>query len=71
MTFLGFRIEKDLKEELERSDENEVLTVESVTEFIDNIKEKRYDCIFIEEMNLPSETLINLIKKVEEFQKKL
>ncbi len=70
MTFLGFRIEKDLKEELERSDENEVLTVESVTEFIDNIKEKRYDCIFIEEMNLPSETLINLIKKVEEFQKK-
>ena len=70
MTFLGFRIERDLKEELERNDENEVVNVESVTEFIEHIKEKRFDCIFIEEKNLPAETLINLIKKIEEFQKK-
>ena len=70
MTFLGFRIERDLKEELERNDENEVINVESVSEFIEKIKEKRYDCIFVEEKNLPVETLINLIKKIEEFQKK-
>ena len=70
MTFLGFRIENDLKEEIESNAENELSFVETVGEFIEKIKEKNHDCVLIEEKNLPSETLINLIKKVNEFQQK-
>lgn len=71
MTFLGFRLEKSLREELENNDENELTRAESVTEFIDSMKEHRYDCILIDETNLPTETLINLIKKAGEFQPKI
>lgn len=72
MTFLGFRLEKNLREELlENNEENELLNVESVTEFIDNIREHRYDCILIDETNLPTETLISLVKKSGEFQPKI
>lgn len=70
MTFLGFRIEKDLRDEIEGNVEDVLLYVETVGEFIDKIKEKSYDCVLIEEKNLPSETLINLIKKVNEFQQR-
>ena len=70
MTFLGFRIENDLKEEIESNAENELSFVETVGEFIEKIKEKNHDCVLIEEKDLPSETLINLIKKVNEFQQK-
>ena len=72
MTFLGFRLEKNLREELlENNEENELLNVESVTEFIDNIREHWYDCILIDETNLPTETLISLVKKSGEFQPKI
>lgn len=70
MTFLGFRIEKDLKETLDNNVDHDLSYVDTVTDFIDNIKEKRHDCVIIEEKNLPSETLINLIKKIGEFQQK-
>lgn len=70
MTFLGFRLEEELKTELEDNVENEVVFVDNVTEFMEHIKEKKYDCILIEEMNLPAETLINLIKKIVDFQEK-
>lgn len=71
MTFLGFRIENDLKEEIESNAENELSFVETVGEFIEKIKEKNHDCVLIEEKNLPSETLINLIKKLMNFSRKL
>lgn len=70
MTFLGFRLEKDLREELEDNIEHDFTLTDTVSEFLEKIKEKRYDCVIIEERNLPVDTLINLIKKVEEFQHK-
>ncbi|MCF2625186.1 sigma-54-dependent Fis family transcriptional regulator [Fusobacterium perfoetens] len=70
MTFLGFRVEKDLREELEGNTEHGLIYVEAVGDFIDQLKEKNHDCVLIEEKNLPVETLVNLIKKVNEFQQK-
>lgn len=70
MTFLGFRLEKDLKEELENNIEHDFIITDTVSEFIEKIREKKNDCVIIEEKNLPVETLINLIKKVVEFQQK-
>lgn len=70
MNVLGFRLEKDLIDEIENNVDNEIRVIDNVTQFIDAVKEKKYECILIEEMQLPSETLINIIKKVEEFQKR-
>ena len=41
MTFLGFRIENDLKEEIESNAENELSFVETVGEFIGKNKRKK------------------------------
>ena len=70
MRLLGFRLEDELAEKLENNMDNELNVINNVTEFMETVKGKKYECILIEEMQLPSETLINIIKKVEEFQKK-
>ena len=70
MILLGFRLEKNLKEELENNFENELTFAENISEFIDFLKNKKYEAIVIEEKNLQEEALINLIKKVGEYQKK-
>lgn len=70
MNILGFRIEVELKEKLENNIDNDVKIVENVAEFIEALKERRYECVLVEESQLPADTLINIIKKIEEFQKK-
>ena len=70
MNILGFRIEVELKEKLENNIDNEIKVVENVTDFIEALKDRRYECVLVEEMQLPVDTLINIIKKIEEFQKK-
>lgn len=70
MVFLGFRLEKSLREELENNFENELTFAEDITKFVDCLKTKKYEIIVIEEKNLQEEALINLIKMVREHQKK-
>lgn len=70
MILLGFRLEKGLKDELENNFENELRVAENITEFLEYVKERRYDAVIIEEYNLQADVLINLVKKVVEFQKK-
>lgn len=70
MILLGFRLDKSLKEELENNFENELTFAENITDFIEYLKNKKYETIVIEERNLQEEALINLVKKVGEHQKK-
>lgn len=70
MVLLGFRLEKSLQEELENNFENELTFSENISDFIESLKNKKYDTIVIEEKNLQEEALINLIKKVGEYQKR-
>lgn len=70
MVLLGFRLEKSLQEELENNFENELTFSENISDFIDSLKNKKYDTIVIEEKNLQEEALINLIKKVGEYQRR-
>lgn len=71
MILLGFRLDKSLKEELENNFENELTFAENITDFIEYLKNKKYETIVIEERNLQEEALINLVKKVGEHQKKV
>lgn len=70
MILLGFRLDRSLKEELENNFENELTFAENITDFIEYLKNKKYETIVIEERNLQEEALINLVKKVGEYQKK-
>lgn len=70
MIFLDFRTEKELRDEIENNSELTLVSSDSVPEFLDKLKEKSYDCVLVDERNLPVETLINLIKKINEFQQK-
>ena len=70
MLFLGFRLDDALKNEIENSLEYELTTAETVIEFLDNVKNKRFDAIIIEEKSHKEESLINLIAKAVEYQKK-
>ncbi|MGL5054857.1 MAG: sigma-54-dependent transcriptional regulator [Fusobacteriaceae bacterium] len=70
MIFLGFRLDNILKNEIENSLEYELTSTETVIEFLDNVKTKRFDAIIIEEKNHKEEGLINLITKAVEYQKK-
>ena len=70
LILLGFRLDKSLKEELENNFENELTFAENITDFIEYLKNKKYETIVIEERNLQEEALINLVKKVGEHQKK-
>lgn len=70
MNFLGFRLDPVLKEEIKNSLEYELSTTDTVIEFLENVKTKRYDAIIIEEKNHKEETLISLILKSVEYQKK-
>lgn len=71
MILLGFRLDRSLKEELENNFENELTFAENITDFIEYLKNKKYETIVIEERNLQEEALINLVKKVGEYQKKV
>lgn len=71
LILLGFRLDKSLKEELENNFENELTFAENITDFIEYLKNKKYETIVIEERNLQEEALINLVKKVGEHQKKV
>lgn len=70
MVLLGFRLDKSLKDDLESNFENELTFAENITDFIEYLKNKKYETIVIEEKNLQEEALINLIKKVGEYQKR-
>lgn len=70
MTLLGFRLENELKDELESNFENELKFAENITSFMELLKERKYDCIVIDETNLQQDALINLVKKITETHKK-
>ena len=59
MILLGFRLDRSLKEELENNFENELTFAENITDFIEYLKNKKYETIVIEERNLQEEALIN------------
>lgn len=71
LILLGFRLDKSLKEELENNFENELTFAENITDFIEYLKNKKYETIVIEERNLQEEALINLVKKLENIKKKV
>lgn len=70
MNFLGFRLEKSLKNELEDNFEYDLTVADNVVDFLENIKSKKFDSIIIEENNYQEDGLINLISKAVEYQKK-
>lgn len=70
MNFLGFRLDSALRKELENSFEYDLTMSETVVEFLDSVKSKRFDAIIIEEKNYNEDALINLISKAAEYQKK-
>lgn len=70
MTLLGFRLDNSLREELESNFENELRFADNVASFLELLKERKYEAVIIEEANLQQEALINLVKKVVEFQKR-
>lgn len=70
MTLLGFRLEEDLKYELESNFENELRFAENVSSFMELLKERRYEAIVIDETDFQREMLINIIKKIRELHKK-
>lgn len=70
MTLLGFRLDNSLREELESNFENELRFADNVASFLELLKERKYGAVIIEEANLQQEALINLVKKVVEFQKR-
>lgn len=70
MTLLGFRLEEDLKYELESNFENELRFAENVSSFMELLKERRYEAIVIDETDFQREMLINIIKKLESYIKK-
>lgn len=70
MIILGFRLESVLKEELSSNFENELSFADNIVEFMDCVKNKKYEAILIEEQNLKDDSLMNLVAKVSEFQKK-
>lgn len=70
MTLLGFRLENNLKDELESNFENELRFAENITSFMELLKEKKYEAIVIDETNLQNDALINLVKKITETHKR-
>lgn len=70
MTLLGFRLDKDLRNELENNFENELVFAGDIAEFVDFVKHKKFESIVIEEKNLQEDGLINLIKMTKDYQKK-
>ena len=43
LILLGFRLDKSLKEELENNFENELTFAENITDFIEYLKNKKYE----------------------------
>nr|WP_307775772.1 hypothetical protein [uncultured Cetobacterium sp.] len=63
LTLLGFRLESELKDELESNFENELRFAENITSFMELLKERKYEAIVIDETNLQQEALINLVDR--------
>ncbi|MGL5123064.1 MAG: sigma-54-dependent transcriptional regulator [Fusobacteriaceae bacterium] len=70
MNFLGFRLEENLRIELENSLDYDLVFSDNITHFVEMIKSKKFDAILIEEKKFQEEVLLNLIGKVVENQKK-
>ena len=70
MVLLGFRIENELKSELENSFENELRFADTIASFMEFLRERKYDVVLIDDKNFQQDALINLVKKIEEIQKK-
>ncbi|MGL4910485.1 MAG: sigma-54-dependent transcriptional regulator [Cetobacterium sp.] len=70
MTLLGFRLENELKDELESNFENELRFAENITSFVELLKERKYEAIVIDETNLQQDALVNLVKKITETHKR-
>ncbi|MGL5126570.1 MAG: sigma-54-dependent transcriptional regulator, partial [Fusobacteriaceae bacterium] len=70
MNFLGFRLEESIKNELENSLDYDLIFSDNISNFMETIKNKKFDAILIEEKNLQEEALINIIKKIMDYQKR-
>ncbi|MGL6064332.1 MAG: sigma-54-dependent transcriptional regulator [Fusobacteriaceae bacterium] len=70
MNFLGFRLEENLRIELENVLDYDLIFSDNITHFLEMIKSKKFDAILIEEKKFQEEVLLNLIGKVVENQKK-
>ncbi|MGL4654098.1 sigma-54-dependent transcriptional regulator [Cetobacterium sp.] len=70
MTLLGFRLENELKDELESNFENELRFAENITSFMELLKERKYEAVVIDETNLQQDALVNLVKKITETHKR-
>lgn len=70
MVFLGLRLDKKLKLELENNFDYDLIICDTVVEYLEKLKLKRYDAIIIEEKSYREDTLINLIIKTVAHQKR-
>ncbi|MGL5670124.1 MAG: sigma-54-dependent transcriptional regulator, partial [Cetobacterium sp.] len=70
MTLLGFRLENELKDELESNFENELRFAENISSFMELLKERKYEAVVIDETNLQQDALVNLVKKITETHKR-
>ena len=71
MLLLGLRLDEELKLEFESNHVNELTFVENVVNFMEAIKTKKFEAILIDERNSKEDTLLNLITKITEFQKRV
>lgn len=71
MLLLGLRLDEELKLEFESNHVNELIFVENVVNFMEAIKTKKFEAILIDERNSKEDTLLNLITKITEFQKRV
>lgn len=70
MILLGFHLDQDLKNELLDNFENDTCFVENVVDFMDALKNKKYEIVLIGESNQKDEVFMNLISKVIDLQKR-
>ncbi|MGL4393042.1 MAG: sigma-54-dependent transcriptional regulator [Fusobacteriaceae bacterium] len=70
MNVLGFKLDNELKAEFESSADNVVSFSEEIVALLNLAKTKKFDAIIIDEKNFQEESLLNLISKLIELQKK-
>lgn len=70
MVILGFNLEKALISRFEDDFENDLTFSENVVNFMNNLRNKKFEVVLIDETNLKEDVLLNLISKVVEYQKK-
>ncbi len=70
MNILGFKLEEELRNELEKNIDFDNNFVENIDSLLKVIKTKKFDAILIDEEKFQIEVLINLVGKIFELQKK-